>query len=49
MPGTRTAELTSGRPFSRTAVVVIVGLWLGLAALAAVLIVRVVQKPAMEV
>ena len=35
------AELTGGRPFSRAAVVVIVALWLGLAALAAALIVRV--------
>ncbi len=40
------AGLTGGRPFSRVAVAVIVALWLGLAALAAVLIVRVVQKPA---
>ncbi len=36
------AELTGGRPFSRVAVVVIVALWLGLAALAAALIVRVI-------
>ena len=43
------AELADGRPISRAAMVVIIAIWLGLAALAAALIWRVVQKPAVGV